>query len=254
MGELLRRVVVLLGLLLGVAVANGPAALAAPGPGRLAILPAHGTDQSALTVVTASPCPAGTNLIAWISGPGFPANGQNIVGNAPISAFEHTKTGGVVIPVSLILRDIANLPAKQVQYAGTYSIMVVCRDRVRLPALGSFVGTLAFSNPHTYSAKNPATVATEVAPLDPAAAPPGTTGTTPGTRRASPGMPGAQASPGSSAAAGGSASGPGTRGYATARRGSWLEWAGPVVLGIGAAGLLLSAVAALRRRAATSPS
>lgn len=248
-----QRLLALTGLLLGLGATGSPTALAVALPGPLAVLPAHGTDQNALTVVTASPCPAGTNLIVKISGPGFPARGQNIVGNAPLTAFEHTKTGGVVVPVSLILRDIANLPTKQVQYAGTYSITVICRDRVRLPTLGSFVGTLAFSDPHTYTARNSATITTDVAPLDPAA-PPVTTGGAPGPAATSSGTPNVQAPQGSSVASGSSAGSAGVAGYAAARRGSWLDWVGPVVLGLGTAGLLLSAVTALRRRSATLPS
>lgn len=226
------------------------AAFAAAADGPLAVLPAAGTDATALTIVTGAPCPAGSNLQARITGAGFPAAGQNIVGNSPLTAYEHTRTGGLVIPVSLVLRDIANLPAQAVQYAGTYQITVTCRDRVRVAALGSFTGTLAFSDPHTYQAHNPV-VATEVAPMDV------TPGTNPLTGQA-PG-PGATPTPAPTGSAAGAATGSaGGAGTTTASslspaRSTWARWAGLLVLCLGGAGLLLSGVTAVRRKSPAAP-
>jgi hypothetical protein len=239
----LRLAVVVFGALAGLPVGS---ASAEPAPGALAVLPAHGTDQSALTVVTATACRLGTNLLVTISGPGFPAAGQNIVGNTALTAFEHTRTGGLVIPVSLVLRDVANLPSKQVTYGGTYVVTVTCRDRVRLPALSTFAGALTFHDPHTYAAAN-AAVATQVAPLDVTSGPP--LGTGPAQGSAAPPSAAASTASGEQGTAP-SASAPVARDTVRQQHGSWVDWAGPIVMGAGALGLLLSVLTAVRRRSA----
>ena len=214
---------------------------AATPSGTLAVLPAKGTDATSLMVVTAASCPAGTNIQAKLRGPGFPAAGQNIVGNSPITAYERTRTGGMRIPISLTLRDIANLPVQAVHYGGSYQVTVICRDRVRLPVLASFTGTLVFSSPQAYTADNPA-VATELAPMDASA------GVNPLSGAAPEGSP----SPSGSAAAGTATAAVPVAVTPVATSGpahSWPRWAGLLVLCLGGVGLLISAVTAARRSA-----
>jgi hypothetical protein len=238
---------------LGAVLAAAPPAGAAPAPapGALAVLPAHGTDTTALTLVTARACPGGSNAQAAIAGPGFPASGQNIVGNTPLSAFERTTTGGLSIPVSLLLRDIANLPAKQVHYAGRYRVTVVCRDRVRLPALGTFTATLVFTSPTAYTAQNGAVAAVLAQDVAPQGEAPGSATGTLGAD-GSLGAATAAPAPGGSGATAGSATRP--LASSSPRTGTWLRVAGLLVVGLGAAGLLLSGLTASRRRARTSTS
>ena len=215
--------------------------LAAPPSGTLAVLPAKGTDLTTLLIVTAAACPAGTNIQATLSGPGFPAAGQNIVGNSPITAYERTRTGGLRIPISLTLRDIANLPVQVVHYAGRYQVTVNCRDRVRLPVLASFTGTLVFSSPQAYAADNPVVV-TELAPMDASAGVDPMSGAAPGV---SP-LPSGSAASGPAPAA---APVEVTPVATSAPAHSWPRWAGLVVLCLGGVGLLISAVTAVRRSA-----
>jgi hypothetical protein len=210
--------------------------------GKLAVLPARGTDRSALTLVTATYCPAGTNVLARIEGTGFPNGGQNIVGNSAITAYDRTRTGGIRIPLSLVLRDIANLPAKPVVYRGSYRITVSCRDRVRIPELGRFTTTLTFSDPTHYRTVNPS-IATAVAPPEP------------GTGPAGPGLPsgtGASVAPGSGGSqqqgSNGAAASGGSQPMANADAGGsdWVRWLGLGVLGLGVLGLGTGAATRLR--------
>jgi hypothetical protein len=231
-----------------------PAGAAPPAvAGRLAVLPATGTDQSALTLVTSGGCPAGSNLLATISGPGFPAAGQNVVGNTALTAFQRTSAGGFRIPLSLILRDVAALPARPVTFHGTYAVTVVCRDRVRLPSLGTFVGSLTFATPHAYRAKNPV-VAVDAAPLDvspgqPAPELQGPAGTSP-PHAVGPG--GQQVAPGTAGAGVGAPLAGGQPVASSSPAGSgWLRWAGLLVLLLGGAGLAGAGLSASRRRSRT---
>lgn len=233
--------------LVALATLTGSAPALAATDGILSVLPAAGTDLTALTVVTGAACPAGSNIVANITGPGFPEAGQNIIGNSPTSAYEHTKAGGLRIPISLVLRDIGNLPEEPVRYAGTYRITVICRDRVRMPELGRFTGTLVFNKPRAYQAQNPA-MELEAAPQDMSAGGVPQLG----------GLPGAGASPAPSGAAGAAGASP-TPSSSTvpvalaASTGSpWMTWAGLTVLCLGGAGLLVSAISAVRRTSRTA--
>jgi hypothetical protein len=219
-----------------------PATAAGTSPGPVAVLPSTGTDQTALTIVTGAACPAGTNILAKITGSGFLKDGQNIVANSPITAYASTRTGGLIIPISLVLRDIGNLPADPVRFSGTYRITVLCRDRVRLPTLGLFVGSLTFTGPHNYRTKNPAIPAAAV-PRDVPV--PGSSAAAPGPQSAG----GVGDSPSPDAASGVPAGGDGLRDLAPSSSAAspWLRWTGLLVLAAGAAGLVASA-RTLRRR------
>ena len=237
--------------LLGSSVATAAVLVVLPLPsataaatGKLALLPARGTDRSALTLVTANDCPAGTNVLAKIEGAGFPSGGQNIVGNSAITAYDRTRTGGIRIPVSLVLRDIANLPAKAVVYRGSYRLSVICRDRVRVPELGRFTTTLTFSDPTHYRADNPS-IATAVAPQDVSAGPvgPGLTN-----RSGSSSTPGGADSSHPQGSTGSALTG-GSQPLANATSGGsdWVRWLGLGVLGLGVLGLSAGTMARLRR-------
>ena len=235
--------------LLAAATLTGSAPALAATDGILSVLPATGNDLSALTVVTGSACPSGTNILADITGPGFPHAGQNIIGNSPITAYERTKAGGIRIPISLALRDIGNLPAEPVRYAGTYRITVTCRDRVRVTELGRFTGTLVFNQPRAYQAQNPV-IDLEAAPQDQSA----------GANPLSGALPGAGGSPGASGATRGAQPGaalvPGASAVpvalSAASSSSWVTWAGLLVLCLGGAGLVASAITAARRKSRTA--
>ncbi len=191
-----------------VVAAVGAVTLLWPGPayagaaGWLAVSPARGNDESIVTLTTSGPCPAGTNVMARIHGRGFPAAGQPVVSNSPISAYEKTTAGGLVIPLAMTLRDFRNLQAEPVPLAGTYRVVVTCRDNVRTASLGDFTGSLTFSSPRAYTAAPPPRGET-VAPVVPGQAagqPPMPGATAPGTPGAPPAAPGGAApAPGQSA-------------------------------------------------------
>ena len=244
--------------LLGSAIAAGALLVVLPLPdadataaGKLALLPARGTDRSALTLVTANDCPSGTNVLAKIEGAGFPSGGQNIVGNSAITAYDRTRTGGIRMPISLVLRDIANLPAKSVVYQGSYRISVICRDRVRVPELGRFTTTLTFTDPTHYRTSNPS-IATAVAPLDVSGGPVGPGLTNGSGSSAKPGGAGGSQQPGGT----GSAQSRGSQPLANATSGGsdWVRWLGLAAIGVGVLGLGAGALTRRRGRApAISP-
>ena len=156
----------------------GPAA--ASTAGSLSVTPANGRDDSTVTLRTSGPCPSGTNLIARIFGHGFPAEGQVIVGNSALTAYDRTPTGGYVVPLQMPLRDLMNLQHNPTPLAGTYRLVVTCRTNTGRADLGDFTGTLRFASPRSYVAAPPKPAPKpgpkHAGPAVPAATPTGTPG------------------------------------------------------------------------------
>ncbi len=170
--SLLLRLSVTAGVLAASSAIIPPASAATVG--TITVRPATGTDLTPFTLTTSGACPAGTNVIATIFGPGFTADGENIVPNLSTTIYAHTTTGGVVLPISDTLRDFANDQPDPQPLKGKYRLRVMCRMNAKLGDLGDFVGSITFNGHHGYVVVNPdipESVLATIAPV-PQAAPP----------------------------------------------------------------------------------
>ncbi|MER5464610.1 Ig-like domain-containing protein [Streptomyces sp. NPDC002668] len=143
--------------------------------GTAAVTPATGSDTSSISLTTSGPCPANaTNVIVSVTGSGFPAGGQNVVGNSPIDTYGSTADGGLVIPLSQTMRDYANT-AGFANLTGKYSFTVTCRTAFNGTSLGDFPGAVWFTSNTAYQNTDPAvktdtTTSLAVSPASPATA------------------------------------------------------------------------------------
>ncbi|MFD4141696.1 MULTISPECIES: Ig-like domain repeat protein [unclassified Streptomyces] len=126
--------------------------------GTAAVTPATGSDTSSMSLTTSGPCPdTATNVIVSVTGSGFPAGGQNVVGNSPIGTYGSTPDGGLVIPLSQTMRDYANT-AGFTNLTGKYTFTVTCRTAFNGTSLGDFPGAVWFTSNTAYQNTDPAAV------------------------------------------------------------------------------------------------
>ncbi|MEV7281491.1 Ig-like domain-containing protein [Streptomyces sp. NPDC093111] len=124
--------------------------------GTAAVTPATGADTSSMTLTTSGACPPGaTHVIVAVTGAGFPASGQNVVGNSPIATYGTTADGGLVIPLSQTMRDYANT-AGFTNLTGKYTFLVTCRTAFNGTSLGDFPGAVWFTSNTAYQNTDPA--------------------------------------------------------------------------------------------------
>jgi len=159
----LRRVVIGVAAL---ATAASGAVLAASGAGAAVIgtgtiSPATGADTTSMTLTTSAACPTtATNIIMSVTGSGFPAAGQTVVGNSPITTYGTSPSGGLIIPLTQTMRDYANT-AGFTTLTGPYTFTVTCRTAFNATSLGDFTATINFTSNTTYvSASGTATTTT----------------------------------------------------------------------------------------------
>lgn len=151
---------------------------AVPQLGTLFVDPPTGADDTPLDLLTSGGCPApATNVVARAFGNGFPAGGQIVVGNT--DAGVRRGSAFSVVPGDT-LRAFAALQPTPGVLSGSYRVVVSCQEALASESLGDYVGTLVFSSPRSYTARNPA-VRPVPAPVDAAPVPtgarvPGTTG------------------------------------------------------------------------------
>ncbi|QXE34689.1 Ig-like domain-containing protein [Streptomyces sp. GMY02] len=139
---------------LGAGLIAAPAAQAAE-IGTLAITPATGTDETGMGFTTSGACPdTATYVIASVKGSGFPADGQNVVGNAPIETYNTTPEGGMVIPLTSTMRDYANIAGFST-LQGKYTFTVTCRTAFNGTSLGDFTGSVWFTSNTAYQTNDP---------------------------------------------------------------------------------------------------
>ena len=123
--------------------------------GTAVVTPATGTDTSSMALTTSDPCPdSATNIIVSVTGAGFPAAGQNVVGNSPITTYGQTDTGGLVIPLTSTMRDYANT-AGFTDLTGEYVFTVTCRTAFNATSLGDFPASIWFTSNTTYQNVDP---------------------------------------------------------------------------------------------------
>lgn len=156
-----RHLVVVMAALAAVMTTTGPTALAASTAAArpLRVLPAAGTDQSPVTLVTAGACPTpATNIVARIYGAGFASGGQNIVGNesAGVSSY-----GPFEVSPVYDFAQMVQLMSRPQPMHGSYRLVVSCRTPRVARSYRDYVGVLRFSSAHHWAAIEPgAAVAT----------------------------------------------------------------------------------------------
>ena len=135
---------------------SGSASRAAP-IGTLAFAPATGSNTSTVHLLTSGPCTAATatNVQARIVGAGFPASGQVVVANSPISAYPQTPAGGYEVPLADTLQGFANLQNPPATLSGRYDFTLTCRTNVTQTSLGDFTGSIWFTSPTDYQSTDP---------------------------------------------------------------------------------------------------
>lgn len=146
--------------LAGAALVLGATALLGAGPagagtlGSLTITPATGADTTPLSVRTSAGCPADApNITVAITGAGFPAAGQNVVGNTDAGV---SSSG----PFSIALSDtLAAFEAQQPTpqpLSGVYDLTLTCRTALDPASKGTYTGQLLFTSPTAYTTDVPA--------------------------------------------------------------------------------------------------
>ncbi|MEV6005971.1 LPXTG cell wall anchor domain-containing protein [Streptomyces sp. NPDC051976] len=123
--------------------------------GAMAVSPATGTDTSGVTLTTAGACPSdATNIIVSVTGSGFPAAGQNVVSNSPISTYQSTPSGGIAVPLTQTMRDYANTAGFST-LKGRYDFTLTCRAAFGSSTFGDFTASMWFTSNTTYQNTDP---------------------------------------------------------------------------------------------------
>ncbi|MFE5815321.1 WxL protein peptidoglycan domain-containing protein [Streptomyces sp. NPDC056479] len=135
----------------GAVVGGTPVDARAADAGKLAVSPAKGSDTQPITLTAEAPCPAKTaNVIARVTGAGFPRGGQIVVGNAPLATYGKVPGAGLGIPLTYTMRDYAST-AGFTTLRGTYTFTVSCLKGPFDPtSLRDFTGSLRFAQKSAY--------------------------------------------------------------------------------------------------------
>lgn len=142
----------------GALVAGPLSSAGAASIGTLSVTPANGNDGTVISLTSSAKCtnPAATNLQATITGSGFPAKGQIVVGNSPTSAYQTDgASGGYVVPLSQTLKDFAAQQNPPATLSGKYTFTLTCRKSAGVDTYGDFTGAIWFTNAHTYQSTDP---------------------------------------------------------------------------------------------------
>ncbi|MFG1671430.1 hypothetical protein [Streptomyces sp. Y7] len=152
-------------------------ASAAEAPAAMSVTPATGTDTEGMSLTTSAACPAeATNLIIDVKGSGFPADGQNVVGNSPITTYGTTPQGGIVVPLSDTMRNYAST-AGFTTLQGRYDFTLTCRTAFNGTSLRDFAASVWFTSNTAYQNTDPAGGGNTPTPTDTATPTPTDSGT-----------------------------------------------------------------------------
>lgn len=138
------------------------------------ITPSSGIAFTPLTVSTSAPCAAGDFIVVRVTGKGFPAQGENVVGASNAAIYPKNAGGGMDIPLQNHLRFFADKQVPAAVLTGRYELVVSCRKKLGVTSLADFRGALWFTSPTAYVASDPAgtRASGSVAPSPPASAAP----------------------------------------------------------------------------------
>lgn len=126
--------------------------------GSLSFTPQLGSDTGSITLNTSGPCTDvnATNLQVKMVGNGFPAGGQNVVSNSPLTAYGTNAAGGYTVPLADTMRGFANGQTPPATLTGRYDYTLICRTATGSASLGDFTGSLWFTSSTTYQDVDPA--------------------------------------------------------------------------------------------------
>ncbi|MFC1410705.1 Ig-like domain repeat protein [Streptacidiphilus sp. N1-12] len=122
--------------------------------GTLSFTPATGFDNSTMNIVSSGPCTTGTNLIASVTGQGFPDSGYNVLGNSPTTTFSQNDTGGYIVPLFDTMQTFAKNNSITA-LSGKYTFTLACRNAFGAATFDSFTGSIWFTTPTTYVSQDP---------------------------------------------------------------------------------------------------
>ncbi|GGJ12681.1 Ig-like domain-containing protein [Streptomyces brasiliensis] len=124
--------------------------------GTAVVDPATGFDDSGISLTTSGACPdSATNILVTVAGSGFPDEGQNVVGNSPITTYPTAPNGGMVVPLTQTMRDYANT-AGFTTLTGKYTFTVICRTAFNATSLGDYTTSIWFTSNTEYQNTDPA--------------------------------------------------------------------------------------------------
>ncbi len=136
-------------LVLATMAAGQPAAQAADG--SMTFIPATGQDISPMYAVTSGACPAeATNIVAQLTGPGFPAAGITVVSNTR-AGVRHDAPFGV--PLQNAMHKFAAMNG--VSLHGDYTMRLRCIDHLAQRTYATYQGVITFKDPTHYTAPAP---------------------------------------------------------------------------------------------------
>jgi hypothetical protein len=145
-----RRLVCGLAVLAGALLPAAPAAAAEADEGTvlgpLAIAPESGDLDTRITMTTGGGCPRGTNSIVKIFGAGFPADGENVVGNTETIEFGSPPADRMVVPMTITIAEAVRRQAAPPVLAGEYRLELDCQEPIPpddWPHFGVYVGHLS---------------------------------------------------------------------------------------------------------------
>lgn len=132
-------------------------AAAAETPGTLLVIPARGTIDSPVDVVTSGLCTRGVTFVVAVRGEGIdPVTSGNAVGNTELRVLEPAPyPGHHAVPLSRTLREyftINGIGAAR----GNYDLVFACRDRLDSADLQTFAATIRIDKSGAYQALGPA--------------------------------------------------------------------------------------------------
>ncbi|MFM1966252.1 MAG: hypothetical protein RL134_1977 [Actinomycetota bacterium] len=115
----------------------------AAGEGTLAIVPAEGTLDTPMDVVTSGVCSQGVTFVVAVRGAGIdPVTAGNAVGNTELAVLEPAiYPGHHAVPLARTLREFFVSHGVSTP-KGTYDLVFACRNRLDLQDLQTFTGAL----------------------------------------------------------------------------------------------------------------
>ncbi|MFF0199612.1 Ig-like domain repeat protein [Streptomyces sp. NPDC005017] len=150
------------------ALALGTSGAEADPIGSMEVTPHSGSDTQGMSLTTSAACPApATNVIVGVKGQGFPAEGQVVVGNSPISAYAGAPSGGIVVPLTSTMRDYASTAGFDT-LAGRYDFTLTCRGAFGPATYGEFTAPIWFTTNTAYQDTAPAAATTTALTASPA--------------------------------------------------------------------------------------
>ncbi|MYZ40955.1 MULTISPECIES: Ig-like domain-containing protein [unclassified Streptomyces] len=154
------------GVLSGLVLLGAPVAQADT-LGTLTPSPATGTDTSGVNLRTSGTCPEpADHILVSVTGAGFPAEGQNVVGNSDISIYP-VVGDGFEVPLTETMRDYANTAGFKT-LEGRYEFTVTCRKAFGSTTYGDFKGSIWFTSNTAYQSTAPAQPTTAALTVSPA--------------------------------------------------------------------------------------